>query len=131
MFEAPETRNDNFSTKSDCWSIGVLLYRLLSLLTDTQSTNVKPSPYLSLHMVDLHESLEHNLLASDEVKDLIYGLLLEDPEKRLSCEEALEHPWFDDLPRPSIQSSMRKSLMSIFDYQSDNILRRESANLLV
>ena len=57
MFEAPEARNDNFSTKSDCWSIGVLLYRLLSLLTDTQPPDVKLGSYLGLNMAALHESL--------------------------------------------------------------------------
>lgn len=31
---------------------------------------------------------------SEELKDLVCGLLEKDPSRRLSAEAALEHPWF-------------------------------------
>ncbi len=34
---------------------------------------------------------------SDSVKDLISKLLCVNPQKRLSAEEALKHPWFKDV----------------------------------
>ena len=33
---------------------------------------------------------------SEEAKDLVEALLEVDPETRLSCEEVLAHPWFNN-----------------------------------
>ena len=38
--------------------------------------------------------IDRQIEASDEVKDLIQNLLVHEPKKRLTAEEALKHPWF-------------------------------------
>ena len=50
---------------------------------------------------------------SEEAKDLVEALLEVDPDTRLSCEEALAHPWFTNDP-----STVHAALKLIDDNQS-------------
>ena len=49
---------------------------------------------------------------SEEAKDLVEALLEVDPDTRLSCEEALAHPWFTNDP-----STLHAALKLIKDNQ--------------
>lgn len=42
---------------------------------------------------------EVDINIDDVGKDLFYKLLMLNPSKRISCDEALQHPWFDDLKK--------------------------------
>ncbi|TIA87852.1 hypothetical protein E3P99_02907 [Wallemia hederae] len=49
----------------------------------------------------LYSSLRHHFkILSDKGIDLMSRLLAYDPKKRISCEEALEHPFFSESPLP-------------------------------
>jgi serine/threonine protein kinase len=46
-------------------------------------------------------------LISSEAKDLVTKLLENDPNQRISIEEALIHPWFDKFPQLQVYSSFQ------------------------
>lgn len=93
--------------KADMWSAGVSLYAMV----------VGTVPFKAAQITKLHELIKaakynFNFQAgslnkstqdgsskySPELRDLIGRLLTVDPQKRLSAEEALRHPWLKDAP---------------------------------
>lgn len=106
---APELiRPDGYSGfKADMWSAGCLLYAMV----------VGSLPFPSSTIAELHEQILAGNFTfqrqirkagktkdkgadnfSAEVKDLIIKLLQVDPQKRLSAEETLMHPWLQNAP---------------------------------
>jgi serine/threonine protein kinase len=104
---APEILRDRGyqGFKVDIWSAGVVLFSML----------YGSVPFKASNMSELHELIirgKFNLKedVSEKGRDLIKGMLERDPKKRLSVEQILEHPWFDDLdPELSIFNDQEKS----------------------
>ena len=69
-----------YSSKSDCWSLGVILYQLLC----------GQLPHNSEEFM----SGERWEAVSEGAKDLVLSLIQEDPNDRLSAAQALQHCWF-------------------------------------
>ena len=128
-YMAPEILKRKYDEKCDLWSIGVVLYILLTGRPpfdgnddDEILENVKkgvydrwayPFPLLSPH-----------------AKDLISRLLQYDPKKRLSAEEAIEHPWFKtaeftkkDKVNTIAPELARELIQNMTKYRSDNMLK--------
>ncbi|CAK4511665.1 unnamed protein product [Aphanomyces euteiches] len=113
VLQAPATATA-LDPKIDMWSVGVILYILLSgrhpFDPDGRcSKEIMIDWILQFQMVDLHAGWED---VSSEAKDVIRQLLCRDPAKRLTAEEALRHPWFTQTTVPTLplQSSLRGDL---------------------
>jgi len=92
-YVAPEILNNTpYSHKVDCWSLGILLYVLLCGYPPFYGETI-PELYdnvLTKPLVFEEEDWEY---ISEEAKDLISKLLVRDPKKRLTAEEAKKHSW--------------------------------------
>ncbi|KAL2230601.1 calcium and calcium/calmodulin-dependent serine/threonine-protein kinase [Sesamum indicum] len=92
-YVAPEALSrDKISPKSDIWSLGVILYILLSGYPPfiAQSNRQKQQMILN-GQFSFYEKTWKNI--SSSVKELITILLKVDPDLRPSAEEILRHPW--------------------------------------
>ena len=92
-YVAPEVlKKEPYSFTCDLWSLGCIAYALLSgslpFDDDDQQEIIRQT---------IHKPLEFDLpcwkSVSLQAKDLITNLLLKDPIKRISLENALAHPW--------------------------------------
>jgi len=73
-----------FSTEVDMWSVGIVLYAILSgKVPFKKEADIVEGQYAM-------EPISH---LSAEAKDLISKLLQLDPAARLTCDQVLQHPW--------------------------------------
>ncbi|CAM9747951.1 unnamed protein product, partial [Hapterophycus canaliculatus] len=94
---APEIMNQQpFGKPADLWSVGVMLYQMISGRLPFIPARVcvtKPVSFPAAVWTDV----------SVGVKELIEGLLEKDPSQRLTAAQALQHPWIQTIHhlRPS------------------------------
>jgi calcium-dependent protein kinase len=90
---APEVLNKSYNEKCDLWSCGVILYILLSgrapFSGDSDNLILEK---IKLGKYDLNRSPFNKISA--EAKDLIKKLLEMNPRRRISADNAINHPWF-------------------------------------
>ena len=92
----------------DIWSSGIALYILLSgslpfsfkngtsvSIEDSDKKNENNEEELQFSIVNNEPKNIENI--SDEAKNLLRGLLNKNPEKRLTCDQILAHPWLQDV----------------------------------
>ena len=99
LYMAPEIfYKSNFGYKGfpvDAWASGIALYIMLSgELPFKADKSVKKDSELEYAIINTTPKEIENI--SKEAKDLIKGLLCKNPNKRLTCEEVLNHPWLKD-----------------------------------
>jgi calcium-dependent protein kinase len=89
---APEILEGNYDEKCDLWSIGVILYIMLSGKPPFSGKN--DSEILS-KVANGKYSLSGDVWnrRSDDLKDLIKSLMEKDPKKRISARDAMQHKW--------------------------------------
>lgn len=91
-YVAPEVLRQHYGPEADVWSVGVILYILLSgvppFWAETEQgifnailrgkLDLRTGPWISI---------------SSGAKDLIQGILKQDPKQRLTPQAVLNHPW--------------------------------------
>ncbi|XP_039979747.1 myosin light chain kinase, smooth muscle isoform X1 [Xiphias gladius] len=92
-FVAPEVINyEPVCLATDMWSIGVICYILLSGESPFQgSSDTETLALVTAAQWEFDEESFDEI--TDEAKSFISSLLNKDTRQRMSCEEALSHPW--------------------------------------
>lgn len=90
---APEILKKDYDEKCDIWSLGVILYMMLS----------GTAPFSGRTDKAIFESILNGKFSfpqkrwgsvSEQAKDLISKMLIYDPKERISAKKALNHSWF-------------------------------------
>ena len=90
-YQAPEMADDTWITTAvDMWAYGIVLYEM--------AVGYKPKQIKHLNLPQLAEGIPYfkkNWVQKDpQLIDLIRRCLLQDPNERITAEEALQHPFF-------------------------------------
>ena len=112
-------QRSTYSCKSDCWSLGVLLYILLC--------GRQPFIRTSSDLQTLRKAVVEGRYApmdgrrwdgvSKEGKELVTSLLQVDPSSRLAAVEVLEHEWFQADPGVVAEA---KAVMGVLEEDRDS-----------
>ena len=128
-YMAPEIIKRNYDEKCDIWSIGVILYILLTGRPPFDGNDDEEIlNNVKIGVFDKN-SYPYPLLSSN-AKDLIDKLLQYDPKKRINADQAIEHPWFKSAEFKKkdkvnyISPELAKELIqNMTKYKSDNMLK--------
>ncbi|KAF4671977.1 hypothetical protein FOL47_001064 [Perkinsus chesapeaki] len=90
-YVAPEVLEGSYTNKCDLWSLGVIVYMLLSGSPPFHGSERDMLVSIEGCRYNMPEKKWANI--SPEAKDFVQRLLLRDPQERMSAAEALQHPW--------------------------------------
>lgn len=128
---APEVLDRDYTQKADMWSIGVMLYVLLCGYLPFQGKEAS-TVFARIRTADFHFKHKEFEEVSEECKDLIRKLFVIDPAKRLTAEQAFQHPWFkkvlEEIPSPERPSEVVERLRA---FRGVSSFKRAVMNALV
>ena len=136
FYTAPEVINKKYNEKCDIWSCGVIMYLLLSARPPFGGeTEDEINQKILLGKYDTASAPFNSL--SKNCLNLLSKLLELNVNKRLSAEEALNHPWFKEnnsklfYHQLKDESIINKLLDNLKNYQNVTILQKISMAYLI
>lgn len=133
---APEMiLGEYYDTKVDIWSLGVLLYNIVSGHMPFPATD-QATLFTKITAGKFEFSHHEFKMVSEECKDLISKMLVRDPKKRLSAVQVLDHPWFMKFAQhqtvPDEVDRLDASCIErLRDYKAGSYFKRAAMNILV
>ncbi|XP_042433256.1 calcium-dependent protein kinase 2-like isoform X1 [Zingiber officinale] len=94
-YVAPEVLRRSYGKEADIWSAGVILYILLSGVPPFWAETDK-AIFTTILQGHIDFQSEPWPSISYSAKDLVRRMLTQDPKKRITAAEILEHPWLRD-----------------------------------
>lgn len=120
---APEVLGRHYDKSCDLWSIGVITYILLCGYPPFYG-DTDPEIFASVRAGRYDFDSPEWTHVSAEAKDLISRLLLLDPSKRLTADEALRHPWLSGFA-PSTEINLNSNIFtSLKRFTGNNKLKK-------
>ena len=116
---APEVLKKKYNEKCDTWSIGVVLFMLITGVPPFDGKNDKDI-ILSIQKGKYDKNNKKLLNYSKDVQDLLSKLLEVNVDKRFSSYEALNHPWFKNYCGRSLYSNFNIDDIKIYIYNLIN-----------
>lgn len=103
QYIAPEAYAGHYSTASDMFSLGVLLYKAMAgsfpfpswIFDDDRGQNYVAHPKMkAIHWRLMYHEVDFSAIADKDLRDFIEGCMAKDHTQRLTTEEALRHKLF-------------------------------------
>ena len=128
---APEVIERNFNEKCDIWSIGCILYAMLTgcaPFNGVDDAEILAKVKKGVYSVDTL----HDANVSDKCIAFIQKLLTKDPEQRISAEEALKDPWINEnFNRNAQEDGATTALAKISEFKTGKRLQQAAIQYIV
>ena len=129
MYMSPEMVDGNGTYVSDIWSVGVVVYQMVTgkLPFDSGENDENQVLYEHIKKEEYNKEKLNNVKCSDEVKDFIDKALQKDIKKRMTVEEALNHPWIKKFNVNSLDPSLlnETTIQLFLDFSKKPALQKE------
>ena len=133
---APEVLKKHYNEKCDIWSCGVIMYILLSArppFCGDDDNAIMERVIVGKYDLDSppFDTVSKNAL------DLIRKLLTMDPSKRITAEEALEHPWFKEFKakesynKITDRDTIQRLIINLKKYRRTSVIQETALAYLV
>ena len=129
---APEVITGSYGKEADMWSLGVLLYTLVSGYFPFYEKSTK-AVFEKIKLCEWEFKGRAFEKITDECKDLISQLILHDPKKRITGQQAINHPWFKVIgQKTEEQIDVDPEVMArIIEFKGQSTLKKAAMNMLV
>lgn len=128
MYMSPEILNYNsYDTKSDLWSIGIIIYEMLTGKPPFKAKNINELIIMSKKEIIIPDYIKNNISIS--CLDLLNKLLNNDKNKRICWDDYFNHEWLSDnklleyentLIKNPLQYDLTKKEKVFIEYKLDN-----------
>jgi calcium-dependent protein kinase len=129
-FMAPEIiKSQAYSRKCDIWSLGCILYILVTGHLPFMGTSI-----VQIYPKILNCDYEVPESCSDEIIDLLKHMLMIDVTQRYTAQQCLHHPWFDTAEYLQETKKVKMSpeiLKSLKSFKSSSRLHKTVLQMLV
>ena len=132
-FMSPESLKGMQGKESDMWSLGVLLYLLVSGHYPFNAAN-KQALFLKIQEDDFEFDRQSFRTVSASCKNLICKLLVKDCKQRISITEALSHEWFktpETQQADNIAQIEAETIERLRNFKGRTQMKRQAMRLLV
>ena len=125
-YMSPEMVRGNFNYASDVWSIGVILYIMVTGKQPFRGKS-KEEVFEKIKKGNYDKNTLNRAKCSKEVKDLIKKMLVTEYSKRITVECALDHIWFKQFENnKNINLVVDEEIIeSLKQFQYQNIFQKE------
>ena len=96
LYTAPEVYLGRYSQAADMWGLGMILYRMVSgVYPFRHNLDALPAHSMMNAVMTFELSFDDEAFCdvSPEAQDLLRSLLSRRTDRRMTAEEALQHPW--------------------------------------
>lgn len=132
-FMSPEALNKTYTVRSDIWSLGVLVYHLLSGMLPFNDNNNILNP--NLHVLwrcilldDLKFKGKEWMDVSSDAQDFVRACLQKSYKDRIPAIECLKHPWIQKADCDDRFSGVRLSCMP-FKFEDSSCMKARSITI--
>ena len=127
FYMAPEMIKGNAVFESDIWSIGIILYVMVTGKQPFRARD-KENVFKKISSGIYDSKSLNNCNCSDELKDLIKKCLVKNYKKRINVETALKHNWFKlfDNNKNDFRVIDESIINSLKNFQYTNLLQKET-----
>jgi calcium-dependent protein kinase len=123
-YVAPELIRGDWHIKADIWSVGVLMYAMLTGNPPFWSENYRDS-FKLITTYKFDTTSERWQAISDQGRDLILKLMAHRPEDRIDAADALNHPWFSKALRGDYDGiHLGDALSALQDFHAGSRLKQ-------
>ena len=128
FYMSPEMIDGNSDPLSDMWSVGVIVYQMITgklpfEVKNKENENLYDKIKNENYNTENLEDIEY----SDEVKDFISKALQKDVNTRMTIQQAMNHPWIQKFCIKSIDKSLltNESIRMFLEFSKKTILQKE------
>ena len=128
FYMAPETIDGHSTFESDLWSVGVIVYQMITGILPFQiSDKDNQALYHKIKNDDYNRDILDEIECSDEVKDFIYKSLQKEVKMRLTIQDALNHPWVQKFCIKNIDTTFlnHETIRLFLDFSRKSQLQKE------
>lgn len=128
-YMAPEVINGNYDIRCDNWSVGVIMFILLTGEPPFYG-ETNPETFDLIKKGEFNKTKKQWMHLSENAKDLISRFLTIDVTKRITAQEALKHPWVTE-NKKNVEVEMVNLKDNITKFSSLQTLQQSILNYLV